>query len=417
MNLIKDFLLQLALIATLLLLFQIFFAKRVETNKKFQIIELALFGLSILLCMSFPAYVNSDSSLDIRIVPLLLGTLYGGMGAGVVLSALIVIYRFYLGSDLGYYTTVLTLLFGVPIFIYFQKSFMNAAKSKRIRIALSLTCYYCLVGNIVVFSIRGFSFKVLQMQIIHLIFTIIVVWLFTSLNETIRELFRKNQLLQSETERLRVISDLTSVFAHEIRNPMQVTRGFLQLLNEPNLPDHKKQYIQYSIEELDRANGIINDLLTYGKPAGIENSRMNVASELRRVENIINIYALCNNVDIHTDYQNDCWIHANPQKLNQSLINILKNAVESMPTGGTIEITCYSHDKDYVEIRIKDQGIGMTHEQIDKLGIPFYSLKESGTGLGMMVSLQIIRNLGGRVHITSELEVGTQFSIYLPRVS
>lgn len=235
--------------------------------------------------------------------------------------------------------------------------------------------------------------------------------------EIIKETIRKNQQLQSEAERFRVISDLTSVFAHEIRNPMQVTRGFLQLLNEPDLTDKKKEYIRYSIEELDRANAIINDMLAFGMPATNENPRIEVASELRRVENIIQTYAMSYNVEIQTVYHDGCWILANPQKLDQSLINILKNAIESMPNGGTIWLTCTPNNDGFIEINVKDQGIGMTKEQIDKLGSPFYSLKESGTGLGMMVSFQIIHNLQGKVRITSEKDIGTEFSIYLPRVS
>ncbi|MFC5452846.1 ATP-binding protein [Paenibacillus aestuarii] len=417
MTVIKDFLLQLALVTCLLFAFQIFFAERLERNTRLKVIMPFVFGTAILLCMTFPAYVGDEYRLDIRIIPMLLGTLYGGVESGIFLSLLIVLYRLYIGVDLGFYNTIITLLFGLPVFLYFQKHFISASKNKRVRIVLLLSAYYSIIGSLTGFLFHPISREVIQIQIIHLLTTLIFVGFFTSLNEFTREIILKNQQLLSEAERLRVVSVLTSVFAHEIRNPMQVTRGFLQLLNEPHLPAKNKQYIRYSIEELDRANAIIDDLLAYGKPAAQDLTRFDVALELRRVENLIQSYAISNNVTIQTRYEDNCWIEANPQKLNQSLINILKNAIESMPGGGTIWLSCFSNDERYVEICVKDQGIGMTKEQIDKLGAPFYSLKESGTGLGMMVSLQIIRNFHGKVKITSELDVGTEFSIYLPRIT
>ncbi|WP_335546078.1 HAMP domain-containing sensor histidine kinase [Neobacillus drentensis] len=225
------------------------------------------------------------------------------------------------------------------------------------------------------------------------------------------------RLEMENSEKLRVISELTSVFAHEIRNPMQVTRGFLQLLNEPDLPSKKKEYIQLSIEELDRANEIINDFLTFGKPTVNHLERINVGNQLQRVVNIIQGYSLKHNVAITTDFYEDCWIYANPQKLNQSLINILKNAVESMPNGGMVWIRCTPTDDGNIKISIKDQGIGMTKEQIARLGSPFYSLKESGTGLGMMVSYQIVRSFKGKIQVNSAKGMGTEFIILLPRIT
>ncbi|WP_231507764.1 sensor histidine kinase [Bacillus sp. UNC41MFS5] len=244
----------------------------------------------------------------------------------------------------------------------------------------------------------------------------VVTWFFTILTETIR-VIHQLRLEMENSEKLRVISELASVFAHEIRNPMQVTRGFLQLLNEPDLPDKKKEYIQLSIGELDRANEIINDFLTFGKPTIDHLKRINVGHQLHRVVNIIQSYSLNHNVEIKTDFFDDCWIYANPQKLNQSLINILKNAIESMPNGGMVWIRCTATEDGNIKISIKDQGIGMTKEQISRLGSPFYSLKESGTGLGMMVSFQIVRSFKGKILVNSEKDRGTEFIILLPRVT
>jgi two-component system, sporulation sensor kinase B len=416
MSIIKDFLLQLTFMLIPIFIHYTFITERVKNDKNRNLIMTILWGISIIACMSFPVVFGQNARLELRIIPLLLGTLYGGFLPGVFLSALIIFYRLSFGFDIGFYNTVLVLLFSLPVMVYFQKSFASSKKDMRVKIAVGISFYYCLIGLTLLGILRGFSKEYLTVPIIHLLFAVVVTWCFTMLIEAIREIHQL-RLEMLNSEKLRVIGELTSVFAHEIRNPMQATRGFLQLLNEPGQPEKKKEYIQISLEELDRANEIINDFLSFGKPSIYDKERINIGYQIQRVVNIIQSYTFNRNVEIKTDILENCWIYANPQKLNQSLINILKNAIESMPNGGTVWITCTSTDDRYIKITIKDQGIGMTKKQIDMLGSPYYSLKESGTGLGMMVSFQIIRSFKGKIQVNSEKDIGTEFVIFLPQIS
>ncbi|WP_396954436.1 ATP-binding protein [Niallia sp.] len=390
--------------------------ERVKSHKNRNIIMSILWGISILFCMSFPVSLGQNIRLDLRIVPLILGSLYGGFWSSIFLSILIIVYRLYSGVSIGFYNSVLVLLLTIPVILFFQRYFARSEKRKRVKIAIGLSLYYCFIGFIIFIILRGFSIDYAKIQIIQLIFGAIATWFFIVLYETIIEINQIRTELQN-AEKLRVISELTSVFAHELRNPMQVTRGFLQLLNEPDLPKEKKEYIQISIEELDRANEIINDFLAFGKPVINNNERIEVGYQLQRVVKIIQSYSLSHNVQMITEILEDCWIYANAHKLNQSLINILKNAIESMPNGGIIWITCTSTEDGFIKITIKDQGIGMTKEQMDRLGYPFYSLKESGTGLGMMVSYQIVRSFKGEIQVKSEKDKGTEFIILLPQIN
>lgn len=416
MSIIKDFLLQLTFMVIPIFIYFTFITERVKSDKNRKVLMTILWGLAILFCMSFPVSFGQNARLEIRIIPLLVGTLYGGFWPGIFLSALIILYRLYFGISIGFYNTVLVLLLTLPVILFFQKFFISSKKDKRVKIAVGLSFYYCIIGITFFGILRGFSMEYLEVQIIHLIFVVVATWFFTTLIETIREIhLLRLEMLNSE--KLRVISELTSVFAHEIRNPMQVVRGFLQLLNEPELPDKKKEYIKLSLEELDRTNEIINDFLSIGKPSINNNERIEVGYQLQRVVNILQSYSLIHTVEIKTEILENCWIYANPQKLNQSLINILKNAIESMPNGGIVWISCTSTDDGYIKINIKDQGIGMTKQQIERLGSPFYSLKESGTGLGTMVSFQIIRSFNGKIQVNSEKDMGTEFIIFLPSIT
>jgi two-component system, sporulation sensor kinase B len=414
MSIIKDFLLQLTVTVIPIFIYFTFISEKATSNKNKKVMMSILWGISILFCMSFPVSFGQNARVELRIIPLLFGTLYTGSGSGIFLAALIILYRLSFGISLGFYNTVLVLLLTLPVMLFFQKTFARSKKDKKVKIAVGLAFYYCLIGLTLSGILRGFSMEYLKVQIIHLIFVVIVTWFLMLLNETIREI-QQLRLEMQNTEKMRVISELTSVFAHEIRNPLQVTRGFLQLLNEPELPESKKEYIQISIGELDRANEIVNDFLAFGKPTIDHNEKIDVGYQIQRVVNILQSYTLNHNVEIKTDILNHCRVYANPQKVNQTLINILKNAIESMPNGGTVWITCTPTDDGYIKIAIKDQGIGMTKKQIERLGSPFYSLKESGTGLGMMVSFQIIRSFKGKIEVISEKDKGTEFIILLPQ--
>jgi two-component system, sporulation sensor kinase B len=416
MNIIKDFLLQLTFMVIPIFIYYTFTYERVKSGRNRVVIMTFLWALSILLCMSFPVIFGPNARLELRVIPLLLGTLYGGLWPSIFLSTLIILYRLYFGFDIGFYNTVLVLSFTVPIMLFLQKSFIRSKKDKRIKLAVGLSFYYCLMGLTFLGILRGFSLENFKVPIIHLFFVVIVTWCFIMLIEAIQEIHQLRSEMQN-SEKLRVISELTSVFAHEIRNPMQVVRGFLQLLNEPNLPEKNKEYIQLSLEELDRSNEIINDFLSFGKPTINKTERIEVGYQLQRVVNLIQSYTLSSNVEIQMDILDNGWIKANPQKLNQCLINILKNAIEAMPYGGTVWINCTSTEDGFIKITIKDQGIGMTKAQMERLGSPFYSLKENGTGLGMMVSYQIVRSLNGKIQVNSEKDKGTEFIIFLPQIA
>ncbi|MFB9326202.1 ATP-binding protein [Paenibacillus aurantiacus] len=403
MNVIKDFLLQIALIAMPV------FGHQMPWEKNKKAIMTVLWGIALVACMTFPVNYGMQFRLDIRIIPLLLGYLYGGAGTGLALTVLLLLFRLYLGVDIGFYTTALTALCGIPPMLLLRKAFLKGDLVRRVLIACSLAGFYCLVGIGWSALLRGISLESLQVQAIQLLCVLLTTWIAVRLNDFIHDV----QFVRMEAERLRTISELTSLFAHEIRNPMQATRGFLQLLDDPALPVKKRQYIELSIGELDRANAIIGDYLSFGKPASTERENVELAHELNRSANVMQPYAANQSVSIRVDAQLACRASVNPQQFGQLVINLLKNAIESMPEGGILQLSCRP-DGDFAEIRVKDEGIGMTPEQLERIGSPFYSLKDTGTGLGMIVCQQIVKQFGGKMTVESEYERGTEVIVRLP---
>lgn len=414
MSIIKDFLLQLSLVIVPVGIYQAYLLGHIRIAKNKNLFLAILWGSSVLLCMSFPISYGNGMQHDFRIVPLLIGTLYCGRRTGLFLAVLIILYRLNLGADPGFYSSLLSIILGYSVIFYFQKKFVSVSKDKRIKIAVMLSAYYCFVGASLVSLLRGITTESLTMMFFHFGCAAGLAWLLTALNENMAEIHTMRKELQN-AERLRLIGNLTGVFAHEIRNPMQVARGFLQLLDTPDLPDNKKQYIKLSIEELDQANNIIHNFLTLGKPPSDCNEDVDAGNQLIRAATLMQNYALSKNVAIKTNIESNCFVHGNAQRMNQFLINIIKNAIESMPVSGTIWASCIAVDDSHVEIRVKDEGIGMSKEEVERLGSPYYSLKESGTGLGMMVCFQIIKSFKGKIKVLSERDVGTEIIARIPK--
>ncbi|OUS68610.1 hypothetical protein B1748_33265 [Paenibacillus sp. MY03] len=226
------------------------------------------------------------------------------------------------------------------------------------------------------------------------------------------ELFN-NQLQRSE--KMETISQLAASVAHEVRNPLQVTRGFLQLLRERTLSDKDKTYMLLAIDELDRASEIITDFLTFAKPGTEMNTVINIREELQQIEAVLIPLATMQGVTIKVVSSFDAFVKGNSSKFKQALLNIIKNSIEATEENGVIQISLNENVEDKeVHICIEDDGIGMEKEVIMQLGEPFYSQKSKGTGLGLMVTFRIIEAMNGRINYESEKGKGTRVSMYFP---
>jgi two-component system sporulation sensor kinase B len=213
-----------------------------------------------------------------------------------------------------------------------------------------------------------------------------------------------------------IVSEMAAAVAHEIRNPLTVIRGFIQLLGAEELDKEKKKYYQkISLEELDRAQLIITDYLSLAKPDPEMIEIINVNDEITYLSNILFTYSNYNNIQIIVALfeDNPLLVVGDRYKFRQALINIGKNAIEAMNNEGILEIKT-NKINDIIVIIIRDNGIGMTSEQIKRLGIPYYSTKDKGTGLGTMVSFGIIKKMNGKINVRSELGKGTIYEISFP---
>jgi two-component system sporulation sensor kinase A len=223
---------------------------------------------------------------------------------------------------------------------------------------------------------------------------------------------KKNEELLINSEKLYVAGQLAAGIAHEIRNPLTSLKGFLQLLSSGRASG--KNYFDIMKSELTRIESIVSELLMLSKPQIYELSFGDARMIVNDTITLLAAQAIMNNVEIQTKYdESPLWLYGVENQIKQVFINVLKNAIEAMPFGGSIHIYCLREGNDVVT-RITDQGPGIDEEQLSKMGQPFYTTKEKGTGLGLMVSYKIVDNHNGRIRAASEIGRGTTVDIVLP---
>ncbi len=224
---------------------------------------------------------------------------------------------------------------------------------------------------------------------------------------------KRTQELLQKTDRLAVVGKLAAGIAHEIRNPLTAVKGFIQLLC--SRVDGFQDYFSIMLRELGRIEVIVGEFLIIAKPQAKQISLKDPLVLLKDVIKLLDSQAIMNNVQFSLEAGLDIpLITCEENHLKQVFINVLKNAIESMPSGGNVEIKIRKNDEKSILIRIVDQGCGIPKERMPKLGEPFYTTKEKGTGLGLMVSYKIIEAHQGQINIRSEMGKGAIVEIVLP---
>lgn len=413
MEITKHLFFNLSIYIVLLFFCLIFF----DNYKKFTLSKPSLtffFIVMLWLCIQFSYNPISYARYDLRIIPLVLGALYVGIGP-ILIGAIIIIQGFY-GFDSGFYQTMLLY---VPLTVVFWRLYPWFLKQVPARRIFVTVCLGIILGIV---TVIGMSFAHphyywLDAWTAFLFIPSLGIGIISYGIEFVR---RNNEMQQQliKAEKLKAVEQMGAAISHEIRNPLTAASGFVQLLQDDYLSRHKrKEYLSIVKEELISAERVIQDYLTFAKPSIEAFEELNVKSELRQIINILQPLANQNSVEISTDFSVIGFIKGDGQKFRQCFVNVLKNAIEAMPNGGYLTVTT-EYSKNNVTISVKDTGVGMTIDQLDRLGEPFYSTKgKNGTGLGMMVVYSIARAMDGTVWAESEVGMGTTFHFKFPTIS
>jgi signal transduction histidine kinase len=202
--------------------------------------------------------------------------------------------------------------------------------------------------------------------------------------------------------------------AHEIRNPLGSIRGTAEILKDGIDPaDRRYEFAQILIKEVDRLNRVVQDFLDFSRPASPRRESFDVLEVLRDVLTLTRQPALKNQVRIVFEEDKIPMLPGDREQLKQAFLNLVLNALQAMPEGGTLSLSAQADD-DEIRIRFADTGQGILGDNLNRIFNPFFTTRSEGTGLGLAITHRIIQGHGGRIDVDSRPGEGTVFTLHLP---
>jgi two-component system, NtrC family, sensor histidine kinase HydH len=238
-----------------------------------------------------------------------------------------------------------------------------------------------------------------------------------SINTMAGFLEKKEQIEEhlQRAEKLASLGQMISGVAHEIRNPLGIIRGTVQLM-EKNFKNVEglDEYVKIVKEQSDRENKVIQELLDYSRPSKQLMMQMNINLLINDILSFTNKYIQDRHVKLNLALEDDLpEIMMDCDKIKQVFVNIIINACEAMEAGGTLNIKTIK-DSRWIKIYFEDTGVGMDEVQMKNIFNPYYTTKPKGTGLGLAISNGIIEMQGGYIEVTSKKGEGSIFVVALP---
>jgi len=217
-------------------------------------------------------------------------------------------------------------------------------------------------------------------------------------------------------ERLKAVSILAAGMAHEIKNPLSAIRTFVACLPEKYQdPAFRAKFMRIVGGEVERINGIVQQLLQFAKPAPLNLKPTNVNHVIQETLAFLSNEALKHRVKVSADLRaNHAPILADPNQLRQVFLNLFLNSLEAMQHGGKLETSTADTDGG-VRVIIRDTGSGVSKDVMARIFEPFNTTKDTGVGLGLPIVKGIIERHSGTIVFTSQPMRGTQVTIFLPQ--
>lgn len=328
----------------------------------------------------------------------------------ILLMTIYLYLKFWLYPDTAIMMAMFAMAPLIPIFLFDKIGFYIVAASNAILgpISIHLISHTDLQYTYKYVSLDSFG-NILNFIAIQIILTFV----FISTNNRMNSINAFHTELQ-QAKQLDSVGQLAATIAHEIRNPITVVKGFAQLLDqEKELSKTEKFYVQTMLTELEFTQVIINDYLSLAKPHTDNIEVIQLNQEIQKTSDLLTSFANNRNIGFQLRFKEDLIIKINPIELKQLLVNIMKNGIESMNNPGFIIVET-SQERDMAKIKITDTGVGLSKEQLEIIGTPFYSLKDRGTGIGLTVCYTIAQKYKGKIVVESQVNKGTSFIIYFP---
>ncbi|MGR3774916.1 sporulation sensor histidine kinase KinB [Bacillus paramycoides] len=420
MELIRDLMIQIAIIILPLFLYEAIRLNRYQEMlpKPNRYFIMFLSSVTLVLSMTYSICFGTVCGYNFHPIPIVSGFLYGGI-VGLIPAIIFVTYEWFLKGISWFPIVEVIFLSIIPLFL--SKKWSLFSRDKKLILAFMISSVYVLVSLVfIMFNVlleTGFTPYVSHLYSRYIFASLIMVMTMV-FQVYLTEYLNENALLRTEmqkSEKLNIVSELAASVAHEVRNPLTVVRGFIQLL-ESTEDVKNKEYMRLVLAELDRAEQIISDYLNLARPQIEKKEHICLSAQLIEMTTLMSSFAAMQGVYLQVEISESLYTIGDKTKLKQAIMNVVKNGIEAIQGNkGYLKVTAVQKDE-MIVIRVKDSGVGMTKEQLARLGQPYYSLKEKGTGLGLMVTFSILQAHNGTLEYKSESGKGTEAIIILPAV-
>ena len=341
----------------------------------------------------------------------LLHYLVGGAGAGLLHSILGHLYIFPVILGASWYgitggvavSIISSALFSPHLFLHWSDPFLDIYNFVEIFLFLLIGATTGVMSQMERNQRRRYEQSLLRLDESH-----------RKLREQTDILFQTEEQLR-RADRLSALGELSAGVAHEIRNPLGSIRGAAEILKDDYHPDDPKfEFVQILLKETERLNRIVQEFLGFARPKPPELGEADINEVLGSVLTLT--AQASRKAGVTVEKRLDSAIgtrRLDAGLLTQAFLNLVLNAVQAMPRGGTLGVSSALRGRS-IEVRISDTGTGIAGEDRKRLFNPFFTTKQDGTGLGLAITARIIRNHGGEIDVASEVGKGTTFTVRIP---
>lgn len=405
---IKDIILNLILITFPILVYLVLvcYRENIDNNNKDTLLTIALIT-SLYLCLKYiPSEINTKVLLFCNI-PIVIAYMKKKHYLGIFLSIINVLYSYYV---LNIEVIIMIIKYASYLGLYL------CARKKNLTSDSFILSIAIIQGFFLSFE---YFFKDIKVSANDFVLLLIIVFIYYFTTFSILYLFKVMDKIESLNTTIKMlekdkkIKDALFKLTHEIKNPLAVCKGYIDMI-DLNKEEKALKYINIMKQEINRSLNIISDFVEYNKIKVVK-EQIDLNCLLDDVYDSFKI--LMTNKKIKLEYKNrddqEIYFNGDYERLKQVIINILKNAYEACTENGKVEISSNLY-KNYLDILIEDNGIGMDEETLKNIKKMFYTTKQNGTGLGVALSNEIIKSHNGELLFTSEPNKGTKVTIRLP---
>ena len=408
MNILETLVINAILVTFPILIYEYFivYTQNMKREKIDILLSFALF-ISLYLSMYYKQFIAPNYQFISVILPVIIAYLHKKPKDALIIS---IIVTEYLIRELNY-NPFITLSFFIILYLFYNR-YSKTNKTKNY-----LTNMFTISTGITLFLNEILVIENLKGEIIDSIISIILFYIILKIInkaiETARNIINLHSNLK-EFEKEKSIKDSLFKITHEIKNPIAVIKGYLDMFNAKDV-EKSERYVGIIKTEIDRTLNLLMDFMEFSK-IKIEKKEINFNTLIDDIKDVLIPFFIAKNVNFYFEDEDEenLNISVDNLRMKQVILNVIKNAVEACSSNiGQVSTTVFK-DSDSLYIYVKDNGSGMSKEVLDNMLVPFYTTKEKGTGLGVSLSKEIIEAHGGNLSYSSTLGKGTICKISLP---